>query len=154
MKNEEKVFMIIILIVMFLMIFMSFRFSSGAKVLPLISGIFSAAMMGFLVFMAFSSRLTAWYQKLEAKTMLSKVTLSDAEKKRELWVVAWFSGCTILIYLFGFMIGIPLFLFLFLKIWAKESWVLSVVLSAVVLGVVYFSFVHILSVPLHEGILL
>jgi hypothetical protein len=154
MKNEEKVFMAILLIIMFSMVFMSFRFSSGAKVLPLISGIFSAAMMCFLVVMAFSSRMTAWYQQLEAKTILSKVILNDAEKRREIWVVVWFSGCTILIYLLGFIIGIPLFLFLFLKLWAKESWMLSVVLSAVVLGVVYFSFIYILRVPLHEGIFL
>ena len=69
MKNEEKIFMAILLIIMFSMVFMSFRYSSGAKVLPLISGIFSAAMMGFLIVMALSSRMTAWYQKLEAKTI-------------------------------------------------------------------------------------
>jgi hypothetical protein len=109
-------------------------------------------MMGFLVLMTFSPRMTAWYQKLESKTILSKVILSGEEKKREIWIVGWFTGCTLLIYFFGFIIGIPIFLFLFLKVWAKESWLLSVILSAVVLGVVYFSFVRILSVPLHEGI--
>ena len=152
MKHEEKVFMIVLLIIMLSMLFMSVRFSPGAKVLPIISGIFSAAMTGFLVLMTFSPQLTAWYQKLEAKTILSKVILSGEEKKREIWIVGWFTGCTLLIYFFGFIIGIPLFLFLFLKVWAKESWLLSVILSAVVLGVVYFSFVRILSVPLHEGI--
>ena len=152
MKHEEKGFMIILLIVMLSMFFMGFQFGGNAKVLPLLSGIFSATMIGFLVFMAFSSRLSAWYQKLEAATILSKVDLNAEERKRELYVAAWFTGCTVLIYLFGFVIGIPLFLFLFLKIWAKESWLLSIILSAAVLCVIFFSFVSILRVPLHEGI--
>ena len=152
MKHEEKGFMIILLIVMLTMFFMGFQFGGNAKVLPLLSGIFSAAMIGFLVFMAFSTRLSTWYQNLEAATILSEVDLNTAEKKRELSVAAWFTGCTVLIYLFGFVVGIPLFLFLFLKIWAKESWLLSFVLSVVVLGVIFFSFVSILRVPLHEGI--
>ena len=152
MKYEEKGFMIILLIVMISMFFMGFKYSGNAKVLPLLSGIFSAAIMGFLVFMAFSARLSAWYQKLEAATILSKVVLSAEEKKRELSVAAWFAGCTVLIYLLGFVIGIPVFLFMFLKIWAKETWLLSFVLSVVVLGVVFFCFIYLLRVPLHEGI--
>jgi presenilin-like A22 family membrane protease len=152
MKYEEKGFMIVLLIVTLSMFFMAFKYDGNAKVLPILSGIFSASMMGFLVFMAFHTRLNAWYQKLEAATILSKVVLNADEKKRELSVAAWFAGCTGLIYLFGFVIGIPVFLFLFLKIWAKESWLLSIVLSAAVLGVIFFSFVSILRVPLHEGI--
>jgi len=154
MKHEEIGFMIILLIVMLLMLFMGFKYDGNAKVLPLLSGIFSAVMMGILVFMAFSTRLSTWYQKLEAATILSKVVLGAEEKKRELSVAAWFAGCTVLIYLFGFVIGIPIFLFLFLKIWAKESWLLSFVLSAAVLGVVFISFIYLLRVPLHEGIFL
>jgi len=153
MKYEEKGFMIILLIVMLSMLFMGFQYEGNAKVLPLLSGIFSAVMMGILVFMAFSPRLSTWYQKLEAATILSKVVLSAEEKKRELSVAAWFAGCTVLIYLFGFVIGIPIFLFLFLKIWAKESWLLSIVLSAAVLGVIFISFIYLLRVQLHEGIL-
>ena len=153
MKHEEKGFMIILLIVTLCMLFMGFKYGGNAKVLPIISSIFSVFMIGLLVFMAFSSRLSAWYQKMEAATILTKVVLSASEKKRELSVAIWFTGCTILIYLFGFTIGIPVFLFLFLKIWAKESWLLSVVLPLVVAIVVYVSFISILSVPLHEGIL-
>ena len=90
----------------------------------------------------------------EKKSVLSDKSLNEDEKKRERSVIAWFSGCTIIIYFLGFLIGIPAFLFLFLKLWAKESWLLSVVIATVVLAVIYFTFVYILSVPLHGGILL
>ena len=154
MKNEEKIFMLVVLIITVIMVVVSFQYSSGSRMLPLFSGIFVFLLMGFLVIMSFFSFLAGWYQKFEMKSILSEKVLSLDEKKREFSVVAWFSGCTVLIYLLGFMIGIPLFLFLFLKIWAKESWLLSVVLAAVVSVVVYFTFVYILRVPLHGGMLL
>lgn len=154
MKNEEKIFMLMVLIIMILMVMVSFQYGAGSRTLPMISGTFAALLMGFLVIMSVSAPISDWYQKFEVKSILSEKELSVAEKKRELSVVAWFSGCTVVIYLLGFMIGIPLFLFLFLKIWAKESWLLSVVLAAVVLAVVYVAFVYILRVPLHGGMLL
>lgn len=154
MKNEEKIFMIVLLIIILLMAFFSFQYSGGSQILPLASGIFSALIMGFLVVMSFSSKIISFYQKFETKSVLSEDVMNVAEKKREVSVIAWFSGCTAAIYFLGFLIGIPLFLFMFLKIWAKESWILSLVLAAIVLGVVYFTFIYILRVPLHSGILL
>lgn len=154
MKNEEKIFMVFLLIIMLLMIVFSFNYSGGSQILPLASGIFSVLIVGFLVIMSFSSKIISFYQKFESKTVLSEDILNVDEKKREISVIAWFSGCTVAIYFLGFLIGIPLFLFMFLKIWAKESWLLSLVLAAVVLGVVYFAFIYILRVPLHGGILL
>ena len=153
MKNEEKIFMILLLIIMLLMVFSSFNYSGGSQILPLISGIFSALIVGFLVIMSLFPKVISFYQKFETKSVLSEDVLNVDEKKREVSVVAWFSGCTAAIYFLGFLIGIPLFLFMFLKIWAKESWLLSSVLAAVVLGVVYFAFIYILRVPLHSGIL-
>ena len=153
MKNEEKIFMIFLLIIMLLMVFSSFNYSGGSQILPLTSGIFSALIVGFLVIMSLFPKVISFYQKFETKSVLSEDVLNVDEKKRELSVIAWFSGCTAAIYFLGFLIGIPLFLFMFLKIWAKESWLLSSVLAAVVLGVVYFAFIYILRVPLHSGIL-
>lgn len=154
MKNEEKIFMIILLAIMLLMVFASFRYSGGSRTLPMVSGIFSALLMGFMVMMSFYTKLAFLYQKFEKKDVLSEKGLSEDEKKRERSVVAWFSGCAAAIYFLGFLIGIPVFLFLFLKLWARESWLLSTVLAITVLAVVYFTFVYILRVPLHRGILL
>ena len=154
MKNEEKIFLIFLLLMMLVMVVFSFNYSGGSKILPLISGIFSALIMGFMVIISFSPKIATWYQNFEKKSVLSERTMKKGEKKREISVIAWFSGCTAVIYFLGFLIGIPLFLFLFLKLWAKESWLLSVVLATAVLVVVYFTFVYILRVPLHGGILL
>ncbi|MBW2065435.1 MAG: tripartite tricarboxylate transporter TctB family protein [Deltaproteobacteria bacterium] len=153
MKNEEKVFVILVLMIALVMVFLGFEFRGGSKILPLISGISSAFLLGFLLFMSFSFRAYGWYQKLETKPVFSEKQARIRERRREISVLGWFSGCTALIYLAGFTIGIPVFLFLFLKVWAKESYLLSIVLSGIVLGVVYFAFIHVLRVPLHKGIL-
>ena len=88
----------------------------------------------------------------------SEVVATDSElseiKRKERSVVGWLLFLVAATYILGFMIAIPLFLFLFLKFWAKESWVLSICMSGVVLGVVFFIFAHILQVPFHSGIIL
>ena len=143
--------MVFLLLIMLLMVFMGFRYGAGSKILPMASGIFSALILAFLLIMSFSSRIKAWYQKFEKRSVLTESELSVKEKKREISVIAWFSGCTVAIYFLGFLVAIPLFLFLFLKFWAKESWLLSLVMAAAVPVIVYFTFVYILSVPLHAG---
>lgn len=153
MKNEERLFIIALLIITLLMTTLGFHFSRGAKILPLLSGVATSVMMIVLLLMVCSAKIAAWYQKFETQSVSSAEVTNNGGKKKEVSVVAWFSGCVAAIYFLGFMAGIALFLFLFLKVWAKESWLLSLLSSAVVLGVVYFTFVYILRVPLHEGIL-
>lgn len=153
MRNEERVFIISLLIVMLLMTILSINFSAGAKMLPLLCGISASIMMVFLLLITSSSKIARWYQKFEDKSVSSTEVSDRQGRKREISVVTWFSGCIVAIYFLGYMTGVTLLLFLFLRIWGKESWLLSLLTSAVVMGVVYFAFVYILRVPLHKGIL-
>lgn len=152
MENEEKAFTILLLAVTTLLAFFSLSYSFGTRMLPLFTGIFSSAILGFLVLTSFYPKIKSWYQKFEPKAGLSKVALNKNEKKRERSIVLWFTGCIASVYVLGFLVTIPLFLFLFLKIWARESWLLSAVFAVVVLGVVYVSFIYLLRVPLYQGI--
>ena len=152
MKNEERIFMIFLLLIMLLMVVLGSRYDAASKILPMASGIVATLIVAFLLLMSFSARISAWYQKFEKRPVLTESALSVKEKKRELSVIAWFSGCTVAVYFLGFLVAIPLFLFSFLKFWAKESWLMSLVLAAAVPAIVYFTFVYILSVPLHTGL--
>ncbi len=102
MKNEEKIFMIVLLIIILLMVFLSFQYSSGSQILPLASGIFSALIMGFLVIMSFFPKIISFYQKFETKPVISEDELNVDEKKREVSVIAWFIGCTAMIMFWDF----------------------------------------------------
>ena len=61
-------------------------------------------------------------------------------------------GCSAFIYIAGFLVAIPVFLFLFLKCRSKEGWVVSIITPCVVVGVVYVAFVWLLRIPLYQGI--
>ena len=68
-------------------------------------------------------------------------------------MVFWLGFLISLIYLLGFLLTVPLFLFLFLKFQGKHSWFVSGVTSLAVLVFTYGLFGILLSVPFPEGLL-
>ena len=162
MKTEEKVFTFFLLGIVGLMLVLTFGYRPGTRLLPQILGMCTLGLMIFLCMMVISPKFASWYQKVEGKSPLmgmSKELIESGKKveqkdmkKREISVVGWLLFLMGITYILGFLVAIPLFLFLFLKLWAKEGWVLSLCMSGTVLGVVFFVFVYILQLPLHEGI--
>ena len=162
MKTEERVFTFFLLGVVCLMMVLTFGYRPGARLLPQILGICTLALIIFLCMMIISPKLASWYQKAEGKSPfmgMSKELMESGRKvdqrdirKKEISVAGWLLFLTAATYILGFLIGVPLFLFLFLKLWAKEGWALSLSMSGIVLGVVFFIFVYVLQIPLHQGI--
>ncbi|MDF1592018.1 MAG: tripartite tricarboxylate transporter TctB family protein [Desulfobacterales bacterium] len=70
---------------------------------------------------------------------------------RTLRIFGWIFGFFVLILLVGFPIAIPIFFLSFFKIYGKESWKLSIGLSAVAWASFYGLFVWLLNVPFREG---
>ena len=70
-----------------------------------------------------------------------------------LFAVAWVGGFILMIYLLGYLIAVPLFLLLYLKLHG-EKWLTTIGISAVLMAVMYFGFVLFLQVPFYEGVLL
>ena len=71
---------------------------------------------------------------------------------KDLPVYAWVWAFALTIVALGFLIGGPLILLAYLKLRSRESWRLSLALSAGVLAVLYGLFVVALGVPLFEGL--
>jgi hypothetical protein len=63
------------------------------------------------------------------------------------WILAFFFA----IGLVGFMIAVPLFVFLYLKLESRESWLFSIVFSAVLWGAFYGLFDYLLHLPFPTG---
>lgn len=152
MKTEQKVLTIFIIGIALTMTVASFKYGQGARTLPFYSGIITIIMLAGLLLISFSPGLAAWYHKFEKAAEPKEVEKDTHERKRELSIIGLLIGCTVCIYILGFQVGTPLFLFVFLKIWEKESWLLSIILSGVVTVVVCFGFYYLLRVPLHTGI--
>ncbi len=64
-----------------------------------------------------------------------------------MWTFAWFVS----IWLFGFTIGAPLCTFIQLKIGERESWLLTLLLTAIAWAFIYFGFDLLLHVPFPKG---
>lgn len=72
-------------------------------------------------------------------------------RQRTLVTFAWIAAFFALIVLAGFLVAIPAFVLLYLRLQAKESWRLSVALAAVAWGFIYGVFVRLLHIPFLEG---
>lgn len=82
---------------------------------------------------------------------LSKGSDEKLQTRRTLAIFAWIIGLFLLVLLVGFPIAVPLFLFLFLKIYGKEGWIITIISTAIAWGVFYALFVRLLNVPFADG---
>ena len=71
--------------------------------------------------------------------------------RRTLLAFGWVLGFFLLILLFGFTLAVPLLVFLFLKVQAREKWGLSLFLTASSLVFFFGLFVWMLNIPFEEG---
>ena len=65
------------------------------------------------------------------------------------WILAFFAAIVLL----GFLAAVPLFLFLYLKLQAREGWALSIGLTAGAFAVFYGLFDALLHLPFPAGLL-
>ena len=74
--------------------------------------------------------------------------------RRMLVAVGWMLGFLAAIVLLGFPIAVPLCVFLYLKLQGGEGWVMSIVVTAAVWGIIYGLFDALLHLPFPPGWLL
>jgi len=66
-----------------------------------------------------------------------------------LWIFGFLAG----LWLAGFAVTVPLFTFLYLKVWSSEGWILSLVLSGAAWLVYWGLFDRILHLPFPDGMI-
>ena len=71
--------------------------------------------------------------------------------RRTLLAFAWIIGFFLLILLFGFLIAVPLMVFFFLKIQARERWGITLFLTGSALVFFFGLFVWVLDTPFSAG---
>ena len=71
--------------------------------------------------------------------------------RRTLTGMAWIVGFFVAIVLLGFLIAVPLFVFLYVKLQGREGWGGSLVLALVVWGVFYGLLDRLLHLPFPDG---
>jgi len=74
--------------------------------------------------------------------------------RRTAGITGWLLGFFFAIWLLGFSLAVPVATFLYLKVGAREKWLISIVLTLVAFASFYGLFIYSLSVPFPQGLLL
>ena len=75
------------------------------------------------------------------------------ERKKRFWrIVGWMAGFSLAVYLFGHLIAIPIFTFLFMRL-NGEKWVVSISCAVGLTLIVYLAFVVATKTTLYGGVL-
>ena len=77
---------------------------------------------------------------------------AGSELRRHMFVFAWLAGLVLAVYVLGFLIGIALFAFSYLRL-HSVSWLKSTIMAAAVVTFVYFLFAVALKVDLFPGLI-
>jgi hypothetical protein len=72
---------------------------------------------------------------------------------RSFIAIGWILGFFAAILLFGFLVAVPVFLLAYLRLQAKEGWILSIVFTAIVWGAFWGLFDYLLHLPFNAGLL-
>lgn len=71
--------------------------------------------------------------------------------RRTVGAFSWIIGFFVLIVLFSFSIAVPLYVFLYIKLYGKERWRISLIMGASAWVFFYGLFVYLLDTPMMEG---
>jgi hypothetical protein len=72
-------------------------------------------------------------------------------RKRVAGILAWIAGFILLVFLVGFPLAVPVFIFSFLSLQSRVGWWLSFTLTAAAWGIFYFLFQRLLNVQFEAG---
>ena len=127
---------------------------------PLKTAIFPLTIAGFTFVLAAVEVFLGLLKKNAKETSTMDFQMSNAEsldideatvRKRVSVISLWIFGFFALILLVGFPVAIPLFFVIFLKLYAKEKWTLTLILAAVAWAFFYGLFIQLLHLPFEDG---
>ncbi len=142
--------LIVIMVMMLVVIALSLGMPYYSRLLPLIFGSIVFLLSAIKLWQEFSSR----DRKEEALTEgeVSKIREGKAPLRAYLLAGAWITGLILSLYLLGFRIVAPLFVFSYMKSHGTR-WRTSIIFGIIILVIVYFGFERSLDVDLYQGLL-
>jgi hypothetical protein len=81
----------------------------------------------------------------------SPAEIPPQETRAALGVLAWMAGFIVLVFLLGFPLAVPLFIFGYLTLAGRERWLLSGVLALAAWGAFHLLFETLLHFPFDRG---
>jgi len=155
MKKERIVFAVMLLVFFCIAIFYAVQYGGAAGRAPLIVAIPSLLLTIYTLIVEIRKKdLVEDKTKNKAEDDQESELSASEVKRRERTIILWILCLSFLIYLIGFVLAIPIFFLLILRIWGKEPWRLVITQSVISAAVIYLFFVSLLHVNLYEGYLI
>jgi len=150
MKKYNIFFLIGLLLILGAGLIVSMGYPARARYFPVIVIIFCSILV--------SAELIKEIRKMYVFTAENRkdepgppVAETDRDKMSLVAAVSWIAGLALMIWILGFIIALPLFTFIYVKL-NGEMWRWAALLSAAMLAIVYVCFVVLLKMPLYEGL--
>jgi hypothetical protein len=150
-KTGRNLFTLLLLAFVLLNIFVSFNYSYVSRRMTIYFGIPLTVML-VLVFLSDNYAIFS-VLKINGRFFVSPgAATGNACKKnvlaQEILLIFLIISFFVMIYFWGFLISIPIFTFVYLRLYARESWLTSSLISAGTVFFVFFIFVHALKLRL------
>lgn len=146
--------------------YMTLGLGRAARMVPLAVAVPTMCLLAFQLVLDLCPRLARKYGRLEKKDLFKVEPLREKSSARtaseppaeepaggdkEANVFLWLLAMLASLFLFGFLIGLPLYVFLYLKLRSGEGWLISSGMAAGVLGLLSLILVFALRARLYEG---
>lgn len=122
-----------------------------AALFPVVIGIPVSFMAIFTLYFILTGKENHDKEDSRLDFRLSEPTDQALANRRTISIFLWILGFFMLIVLVGFLVAIPFFFALFLKLVGKKGWKTSLGQAVLALGFFYGLFVWLLHTPLPEG---
>ena len=144
MKRGDTILACIFLGIFLVVVLVATGYNRKARLMPLVVGV-----PGLVLSVGEVARQVLRKREPRLKETAARGT---DEYQKTLRAIGWMVLLVALIWILGFTIGLPLFSMLFMKA-RKESWVTSIIITLIGVGVIYFLFGKGLEMSLYKGLL-
>jgi hypothetical protein len=87
------------------------------------------------------------------ETEFSNDITPEVARRRAIAIFSWIAGFILLVYLVGFPLAVPFFLFFYLKLQSRENWLWSITLTAIAWLFFYGLFQRLVQLQFEAGAL-
>lgn len=151
MRRKNIYFLLLLLVVLTIGFVLALGYRPRARLFPLlvISACEILVLAELLKYLGLGSKKKG---APVAETQKDKDALEMEKqwRRRFFAILCWLGGFTFALWLLGFVIGLPLFVFAYVKTHEK-GWLWPLVLTAAMFVIVFVGFGFLLETPLYEG---
>lgn len=143
----------VMLVIFTSMSVMALGFPTKAGFMPLLVGIPGALLCAVQLFIDLRGGSADEGPAADAEDTAEQIA-APYERSREIFMFGWLAAFTVGLFLFGFLIGGPITVFLYLKFGERESWFSSLLAAAATCVILYATFIWLLELSIFQGFIL